>query len=133
MFSRALDTSSDSDDADFSGLDSGQVYSFAVANLENAGGSVLTMNPQDTTEWSLGKEGTSANLIALKATPSSPSDFVGNSIATTPKPNDFGVASVALKALYDDENLYILATWTDGKGTESVNKGKWSFDGKNWV
>ena len=133
MFSRALKAPSVLEDADFSGLDSGGLYYFAIANLENAGGSVLTMTPQDTTEWSLGKEGTSAKLIALKATPSFPSDFVGNSIVTTPLANAFGVSSVTLKALYDDENLYILATWTDGKGTKSVNKGRWSFDGKTWT
>ncbi len=37
---------------------------------------------------------------------------------------------VTVKAMIDDINLYVLATWEDS--TDSVAKDQWTFDGTNW-
>jgi len=45
-----------------------------------------------------------------------------------------------LKVMYDTENIYMLAQWTDGHNLftgysdpgESVDKNQWSFDGESW-
>ncbi len=54
---------------------------------------------------------------------------VGESLAYA---NNFGTFDVMLKALYDSENIYILATWNDPSQTESVHHKRWSFDGTGW-
>ena len=38
--------------------------------------------------------------------------------------------SVTAKAVYTDENVYVLVWWPDA--THSVTKGSWQFDGKSW-
>jgi hypothetical protein len=45
-------------------------------------------------------------------------------------PWDFGVASVQMKAAYDDANLYFLVSWSDP--IEDRRAGEWFFDGSDW-
>jgi hypothetical protein len=50
------------------------------------------------------------------------------------------LAGAELKALYDDNNIYLLAKWVDGHNlysgsagpTESIMKNLWSHDGESW-
>ncbi|MFQ5737575.1 MAG: ethylbenzene dehydrogenase-related protein [Acidobacteriota bacterium] len=52
----------------------------------------------------------------------SPGEWTSDSIVTS--------RGVTIKAMMDDQNLYLLATWADS--TESVAKNSWTFDGTNW-
>ncbi len=47
------------------------------------------------------------------------------------KDGSIGAVNVTLMALYDQQYLYILASWSDP--TESVGKDIWAFTGKNWT
>jgi hypothetical protein len=51
-------------------------------------------------------------------------DWAGDPITTS--------TGVSLKAAYDSDNIYILATWTDDSGTESIWKKLWTYDGMDW-
>lgn len=52
-------------------------------------------------------------------------DWTGTSITTS--------TGVSMKAAYDNENIYVLATWSDDSGTESIWKKLWTYDGANWA
>ena len=43
-----------------------------------------------------------------------------------------GATTVTMKALYDDQNLYILARWLDGSKTESVLINGWEYKNGKW-
>lgn len=68
------------------------------------------------------------SLTATRGTPvldgvESPGEWTSGSIITS--------RNVTIKAMIDDENLYLLATWPDS--TESLAKDQWTFDGQNWT
>jgi hypothetical protein len=134
MLTRPLVTGHPDEDAQFDGLASGQTYLFSVAVLDNAVGEKEVMEPQDSTPYKLGIEGTGANLIAVNETPANPSRFTGPAFVTKGgEKNGVVVPPVTLKAAYDDKNIYILATWPDMTKTESIHKQMWVFDGLFWV
>jgi PAS domain S-box-containing protein len=53
-----------------------------------------------------------------------------NDLVITVQDGSIGKVEVSLKALYDQDNLFIFATWPDA--TKSVEKDSWIFDGKQW-
>jgi hypothetical protein len=134
IFTRALTTGRPDEDVQFDELLSGQTYLFSAGCLDNAVGKKETMEPQDSTPYKLGIEGTGADLVAVRVprAPASASDFTGPILLT--KGGEKGgvkIPRIALQAAYDDENIYILARWPDN--TESVSKEQWVFDGTTWT
>ncbi|MFQ5649299.1 MAG: ethylbenzene dehydrogenase-related protein [bacterium] len=39
---------------------------------------------------------------------------------------------LTIKAMIDQDNLYVLAQWMDKSSTENIAKSQWSFDGTSW-
>lgn len=129
MMTRSLTTATPGQDVQFDRLASGQLYSFSVATLDNNKGNPETMAPQDNRAYTLGIVGSGADLPAVRETPSNPGQFTGQPFTTNPSA---GVAPATLKAAFDDNNIYILATWTDASRNESIQKSWWTFDGTRW-
>ncbi len=46
--------------------------------------------------------------------------------------NAFGQVDVTLKSVHTSTDVYILASWTDPSGTESVDKNQWTYSGGSW-
>ncbi|MBI4469990.1 MAG: hypothetical protein HY650_11790 [Acidobacteria bacterium] len=134
VLTRLLVTGHPDEDVQFDRLASGQTYLFSVACLDNAVGEREHMEPQDHSAYILGIEGTEADLIAKRETPASPSQFTGPAWVTLGgEKNGVIVPPITLKAAYDDKNIYVLATWRDMTGTESIHKQRWVYDGLFWV
>ncbi|MBI3950846.1 MAG: hypothetical protein HY314_10385 [Acidobacteria bacterium] len=134
IFTHAIGTARPDEDAGFEALASGQVYLFSCAVFDNTFGRVETMEPQDTSPYKLGIEGTGADLVAARVekAPASAGDFTSPILLT--KGGEKGgirIPRVALQAAYDDKNVYLLARWPDE--TENVIKNQWVFDGTTWT
>lgn len=141
MFTRALTTSSSTEDRWFDGLATGDLYHFSVAVLDNMGGAF------DETMWSqyagvltMGDKTLQpeANLRArqVDSAPSrDPNDPMwGPSMI---KPAGSGIsgtatgAAVTMRAAYDSTNFYLLAIWVDA--TKDDLKESWVYDGTDWT
>lgn len=46
--------------------------------------------------------------------------------------NSFGEVELSLTSVHTATDLYILATWTDPSGTESIDKNQWSYGNEGW-
>ncbi len=51
-------------------------------------------------------------------------------LVTLVKDGSIGKVDVSIKALYDEENIYLFVSWKDP--TESVTKDIWTYDGGEW-
>jgi len=133
LMSRRLTTILPTQDVQFDLSDPGNLYPFSVAVFDNSGGNPTTMFPQDTSSYSLGNAGSTADLkaVLVASPPQSVADFPGSPLVTSPLvPLD--VAQASLYAAYDAKNIYILAKWTDMGGEASLAKSQWTFDGTDW-
>jgi hypothetical protein len=139
LFTRGLATAWPDQDIQFSGLASGSTYTFSVAVLDNAGGGFdQTMTGQHCAPFTLGNEGTAADLRA-RSTAAAPSSDPANPNwgPMLLKPAGSGIpgtatgAAVELRAAYDAANFYLLAIWEDA--TESTFRESWIFDGSTWT
>lgn len=52
--------------------------------------------------------------------------------SSTTNANVFGPVQVMLKAMTNNNRLYLLAQWQDPSATETVGKKKWQFSGGTW-
>jgi signal transduction histidine kinase len=52
-------------------------------------------------------------------------------LVTVAKDGSIGTVDISLKALYDDENIYILVSWPDN--SRSVQKKIWTYKEGNWT
>lgn len=80
-----------------------------------------------------------SDLVAVYTTESitldgSPSEAAWTKAAAIEIPTvaGIGATTVTMKALYDDQNLYILAKWLDESKTESVLMNGWVYKGGKW-
>ncbi len=69
------------------------------------------------------------SLTATVGTPTldgvvSPEEWTSDMITTA--------KGLTLKAMVDDDNLYVLASWDDATSTHSIAKNQWTFDGATW-
>ncbi|MBI3950845.1 MAG: hypothetical protein HY314_10380 [Acidobacteria bacterium] len=133
ILTRALVTNNP-DDVQFDQLASGKTYLCSCAVLDNAIGKKETMEPQDSTPYEVGIEGTGADIVAVRVekAPASAGDFTGPIYFTKGgEKAGIRVPPIGLKAAYDDKNIYLLATWPDDD--ENVSKEQWVFDGATWT
>lgn len=77
----------------------------------------------------IGKISAGADLYAGTGTPTlngieAPGEWPAQSITTS--------TGVTLKAMVDGVNFYLLATWADETGTESIHKSEWTYNGSTW-
>jgi hypothetical protein len=72
-----------------------------------------------------------AEPITLNGNPSEAAWGTAEAIKI-PVAGGLGATTVTMKALYDDENIYILAKWLDESKTESVHINAWIYKGGKW-
>lgn len=116
------------EDVDLTALAGGATFLFSLAAWDARPGDAATCAAQDGAAYSLGIAGTGADLVAVNETPGSavagPGGFTGAPLVTAPA-NPALAPPVALRAAYDNDFLYLLATWADPSGTASLSKGDW--------
>jgi PAS domain S-box-containing protein len=71
------------------------------------------------------------NYVFLDGYPGETDWQHANELIIKVQDGSIGTVEVSLKALYDSEYLYILASWPDP--TESISIDMWVFDGENWT